>query len=219
MKPSALIQLAFAALAAIAVYAFVSMARDAEARRACIPVCAMRPNYAGRNRLAPDFELTDVNGGKLRLSQFRGKAVVLNFWTTTCQPCLEEMPSLAELAKILSKRKDSVLITVSTDQTQELALTALKTALREKPPFPVLMDPEADIVREKYGTRLFPETWIIDPDGVIRARFDGARDWSNAMVLDLLDSFERPAACDIEFEAGRASGPEASLCEEAGSAG
>jgi len=219
MKSSALIQLAFAVLAGIAVYAFVVMARDSEARRACIPVCAMHPNYAGRNRTAPDFELADANGGKVRLSQFRGKTVVLNFWTTTCQPCLEEMPSLAELAKILKSRTDTVVLTVSTDATQEVAQAALKAALREKAPFPVLLDPEANVVRDQYGTHLFPETWIIDPQGVIRARFDGSRDWSNAMVIDLIDSFERPAACDIEFEAGNASGAEAALCEEAGSAG
>src|SRR4029079_13453119 len=101
MKPAALIQMAFIVLAGIAVYAFVSMAREAETRRACVPACAMHPNYAGRNRSAPDFELEDVNGGKVPLSDYRGKTVVLNFWTTTCQPCLEEMPSLAELAKVL----------------------------------------------------------------------------------------------------------------------
>jgi peroxiredoxin len=216
MKPSAIIQPAFGLLACVAVYAFVTMARDSEARRACIPICAMRPAYAGQNRLAPDFELEDTGGRKLKLSQLRGKTVVLNFWTTTCQPCLEEMPSLAELAKVLRPRKDVVVLTVSTDASKDIALSAMKTVLREKAPFAVLMDPEADVVREKYGTQLFPETWIIDPKGVIRARFDGARDWSNAMVLDLIDSFERPATCGIEFEAGNATGPQASMCEEAG---
>ena len=217
MKPATLIQLAFVAIAGIAVYAFISMARDAETRRACVPVCAMRPAYAGRNRLAPDFELTDVDGAKVRLSQFRGKTVVLNFWTTTCQPCLEEMPSLAELAKVLKDRKDVVVLTVSTDATKEIAVSALHTILRDtKTPFFVLLDSESSIVQGKYGTSLFPETWIIDRKGVIRARFDGARDWSNAMVLDLIESFDRPTACGVEFESGRASGPEAAVCDESG---
>jgi peroxiredoxin len=219
MKPQALIQVGFALLAGIAIYAFVVMARDSEARRACIPICAMHPNYAARNRLAPDFELADASGAKVRLSQFRGKTVVLNFWTTTCQPCLEEMPSLAELAKVLKTRKDTVVLTVSTDSTHEMALAALKSTLREKAPFMVLLDPEANVVRDQYGTHLFPETWIIDPQGVIRARFDGARDWTNAMVIDMIDSFERPAACDIEFESGNATGAEASMCDESGTAG
>jgi peroxiredoxin len=217
MKRSTLIQAAFIVLATIAVYAFVSMARDAETRRACVPVCAMRPTYAGRNRLAPDFELPDVDGNKFRLSQFRGKTVVLNFWTTTCQPCLEEMPSLADFAKVVRQRKDVVVLTVSTDATKEIATSALQTLLKEpKAPFLVLLDPDSTVVRDKYGTSLFPETWIIDPKGVIRARFDGARDWSNAIVLDLIESFARPATCGIDFDSGRASGSEAAICEESG---
>jgi peroxiredoxin len=219
VKPAALAQVAFILLAGLAVFAFVSMAKDAETRRACVPVCAMRPNYAGRNRTAPDFELPTTEGSKVRLSQHRGKTVVLNFWTTTCQPCLEEMPSLADLAKVLKNRKDVVVLTVSTDVNKETAVSALRTLLREPKgelPFPILLDPDTTVVRDKYGTTLYPETWIIDPSGVIRARFDGARDWSNAMVLDLIDSFERPLACGVDFESGRPSGPDSAVCDESG---
>lgn len=217
MKPAALIQFAFIVVAGIAVFGFVTMARDAETRRACVPVCAMRPAYAGRNRLAPDFELSNADGAKVKLSQYRGKTVVLNFWTTTCQPCLEEMPSIAELAKVLKDRPDIVVLTVSTDLNRETALTALQTLLREpKAPFTVLLDPESNVVRDKFGTTMFPETWIIDRKGIIRARFDGARDWSNAMVLDLIDSFDRPATCGVQFESSKPSGSEAAMCEESG---
>src|SRR5450432_3870732 len=131
MKPAALIQFAFILVAGVAVYAFVSMAREAETRRACVPVCLMHPNYSGRNRLAPDFELDNVKGGKVRLSDFKGKTVVLNFWTTTCQPCLEEMPSLADFAKVVAKR-DIVVLTISTDTNKEIALSALKTLLHDE---------------------------------------------------------------------------------------
>ena len=220
MKSATLVQVAFIFLAGLAVFAFVTMAKDAESRRACVPVCLMRPNYAGQNRLAPDFELTDGEGRKVHLSDYRGKTVVLNFWTTTCQPCLEEMPSLAELANILKARKNVALLTVSTDTSREVALSALKTLLHEeKPPFPVLLDPELEVVRDKYGTHLFPETWIIDPKGVIRARFDSARDWSQAMVLDLIESIERPTSCGIEIQAGVPSGPETAYCDESGATG
>lgn len=217
MKPAALIQMAFIVLAGVAVFAFVSMARESETRRACVPLCLMHPTYAGRNRLAPDFTLPDTDGNQVRLSQFRGKTVVLNFWTTTCQPCLEEMPSLADFAKVVSTRKDVVVLTISTDATKEIAVSALQTLLHEpKMPFPILLDPESNVVRDKYGTQLFPETWIIDANGVIRARFDGARDWSNATVLDLIESFGRPATCGVEFESGKPSGAEAIICDESG---
>jgi peroxiredoxin len=220
VKPAALAQIAFILLAGIAVFAFITMAKEAETRRACIPVCAMRPNYAGNNRLAPDFELPDANGAKVRLSQFRGRTIVLNFWTTTCQPCLEEMPSLADFASVVKGRKDIAVVTVSTDANKETAMSALHTLLRDSKkdlPFKVLLDPDATVVRDKYGTTLYPETWIIDPSGVIRARFDGARDWSNSMVLDLIESFERPMACGVDFDSGRASGPDSAVCDEAGS--
>ena len=127
------------------------------------------------------------------------------------------MPSLADFAKIVHQRKDVVVLTVSTDATKDIATSALQTLLHEpKTPFAVLLDPDSTVVRDKFGTNMFPETWIIDPKGVIRARFDGARDWSNAIVLDLIDSFARPATCGIEFDSGRASGPEAAICEESG---
>src|SRR6185369_7256419 len=117
--------------------------------------------------------------------------------------------------RVLKTHKDVVVLTVSTDATKETATSALQTLLRDSNfPFPVLFDPDSTVVRDKYGTTLYPETWIIDPEGVIRARFDGARDWSNAMVLDLIESFERPMACGVEFESGRVSGPEAAICDE-----
>jgi peroxiredoxin len=217
MKSTSLLQMGFIAIAATAVYGFVTMARASETRRACVPVCAMRPTYAGRNRTAPDFTLPDADGNQVKLSQFRGKTVILNFWTTTCQPCLEEMPSIADLAKVLAPRRDVVVLTVSTDLTKDVALSALQTLLHEpKPPFHVLFDPESNVVHDKYGTELFPETWVIDPKGVIRARFDGARDWSNPLLLDLIESFQRPLSCGVEFQAGRPSGDEASICEDAG---
>ena len=54
----------------------------------------------------------------------------------------------------------------------------------------VLFDPERKVVHDKYGTRLFPETWVIDKDGVIRLRIDGRRNWSDALALDVIRSFE-----------------------------
>ena len=63
----------------------------------------------------------------------------------------------------------------------------LKTVLRGDPPFTVLFDPDAVTVGGKYGTRLYPETWFIDKRGVVRARFDGAREWGSSGVVELVD--------------------------------
>jgi peroxiredoxin len=214
MKLAAIAELGFVILAGTAVYAFVSVARDSETRRACVPLCTMRPSYAGRNRTAPDFELPGLDGQRVRLSQFKGKTVVLHFWTSTCPPCIEEMPSLAELAKVVAKRSDVVVLTVSTDSDETTASGAVEKGLGAPAPFPVLLDPESSVVGGRYGTHLFPETWLIDKGGIIRARFDGARDWSNPLMLELIDSLSTATACDADFVAGSADTSGSQVCDD-----
>jgi peroxiredoxin len=208
---------AFAVVAAILVYSFVSVAREGEVRRRCSPTCLLHPAYTGADRIAPSFELSDMNGKKVSLADYRGRVVVLNFWTKTCGPCLEEMPDLVELTKILATRSDVSVVTVSTDEGPDDIKDTLKSVLHEeRTPFPVLFDPESKIVNGKFGTHLFPETWIIDKRGVIRARFDGARDWTNPAVVELIDQIRAGGWCPIDIKEGHISGPAAPVCEEIG---
>jgi len=209
------IELVFIGCAAVGVYGFVTAAKDGETRRACTSLCALRPEYAARNRIAPDFELPSIKGGKVKLSSFRGKTVILNFWTKTCRPCLEEMPSVSDLAKALTAHPDVALVTVTTDDSAADARDTLKSVLGgSDAPFEVLIDADATVVHDKYGTKLFPETWFIDPQGVIRARFDGGRSWASPLTIDLAESLHNPLQCTVSFEAGKARGPMASLCGE-----
>lgn len=208
-----LAQLAFIAIAAALVYAFVTVAQDGEARGACTPLCAIRPAYANHNRTAPDFDLPDLDGKRVRLSSFRGKTVVLNFWTKTCRPCLEEMPSLGDLHELL-KEENAVLLTISTDESAADARATLRAVLGKDPTFPVLIDPDAALVHGKFGTSLYPETWFIDPDGTIRARVDGARDWTNPMVLNVVRMISRPSGCNLTFDRGKPRGDRRAICSE-----
>jgi peroxiredoxin len=217
VKLTQVAQLVFVVIAAVAVYSFVSMARDAEHRRACTPLCAMTPTYAAENRLAPDFDLPTLDGKQVRLSDYRGKVVILNFWTKSCQPCLEEMPSLAELTELLKGHKDVAVLTVSTGADAKDVRNTVQSVLGKPPPFVVMVDPDASVVEGKFGTRLYPETWFIDPRGVIRARFDGARDWNKAIAIDFVKSLEDADACGIRFFRGEPSGNLASLCQDVGS--
>jgi len=202
-----LAELAFVGLAAVAVHAFVRMAMRAEQRRVCAPLCALAPAYAGINRTAPDFELPTLTGERVRLSDYRGQVVVLNFWTRSCQPCREELPALAALADGAAAGGFAVL-TVATDDELEAVREILGALLGRPAPFVVAHDPEAAVVTGQYGTRHFPETWIIDPRGVIRARFDGARDWTAPLVADLLELVRERQRCGVEFSGGRPlSGP------------
>jgi len=211
---SQLAQLAFIALASVGVFSFVKAARNDHRITSCAALCTFRPTYAGQNRTVPDFELADLSGKRVRLSSFfaKKKPVVLNFWTKTCKPCLEEMPSVANLARIVAK--DGVqVVTISTDEGPDAVRDHLQVVLEGKePPFAVLFDPDAEIVAGKFGTTLFPETWLVDGDGVIRARVDGARDWTSPFALELIERIGRPGSCQVEFQRGQPVGPFASLC-------
>ncbi len=206
-------QIGFVVLAAVAVYSFVSVAKEGELRRRCTPTCLLRPNYANYDRVAPNFTLTDTRGHTVSLEQFRGKVVVLNFWTKTCGPCMEEMPEIADLARIVRPMDDVQVLTINTDETAAEAQGALKAIFKDEPPFPVLMDPDLKVVRDKFGTSLYPETWIIDKKGVIRARVDGGRDWSNAGIVQLIDQIRGGGYCPVTAKDGKFVGDGAKLCE------
>ena len=151
----------------------------------------------------------------MKLSSFflKHKPVVLNFWTKTCRPCLEEMPSLVDLHTLLAA-EGGALVTISTDESAADARATLVAALGREPPFPVLIDPDGAVVSGKFGTRLYPETWIIDPNGVIRARVDGARDWTSPMVLDVVKMVRRPVGCGISFDRGKPRGDRRAICAD-----
>jgi peroxiredoxin len=188
------IQVLFVGIAALSVFLFVRAAKDGETRRICAPLCSLGPDYAARNRSAPDFELPSVDGSSVRLSSYRGKVVVLNFWTKTCKPCLEEMPSLNEFAKLLAGRADVVLLTVNTDSSAADAQATLQSVIGAGVSFRTVVDPESNVVGGKFGSKLYPETWVIDPNGVIRARLDGPRDWLAVapLVLQFVETLTSP---------------------------
>jgi len=145
---------------------------------------AMPPlHYMGNNRSAPDITLTDQFGKPWSLSDQRGKTVVMNFWTITCQPCVEEMPAVETLAAVAAERDDLEVVAITTDENW----ATVKGIFRPDSKLRVLFDPEGKVVRETFGTRLFPETWVVDPRGTIRLRVDGKRDWSSPLSIDAIE--------------------------------
>ena len=179
--------LAFAAGASVLVYLWAQAAADGQRRSVETALEALRPNYEGNDRTAPDFTLRDRHGKAVKLSRYRGKVVVLNFWTITCGPCVEEMPTLEELQRIVEHEDDVVLLTVTVDDSWN----AVRRLFPGGTKMTVLFDEERRVVKDRYGTELFPETWIIDRDGVIRARFDGPREWSSGVAVDYIRSLTR----------------------------
>lgn len=144
-------------------------------------------NPLGGHRRAPSFRLQDRWGHDFDLAEHRGKVVMLNFWSITCPPCLEEMPSLEELAKQAKLRwgDDVAVVAVSTDAGWD----AVRTVLPADPALRHVFDPDKRVVEGMFGTKLYPETWIIDRQGFVRFRYDGAFDWSSPIVHDLIESF------------------------------
>lgn len=143
------------------------------------------PHYLGASLLAPDFTLPTQDGREWKMSDQRGKVVVMNFWTVTCRPCIQEMPTIELLAEITESWGDVEVVAVSTDRSWAQAETIIPRTSR----ITSLLDSERRVVTGQFGTKLFPETWIIDANGVVRFRFDGALDWSDPLALDLIRAY------------------------------
>lgn len=176
---------AFVVAALAAGVSFGAAALDGEHRRATALVAALRPDYVGDDRLAPDFSLRDRDGRAVRLSSFRGRTVVLHFWSRECPPCIEEMAeSLPAFDELVQGAPELALLLVTVDPDWNAIAPLVPRTMRA----PVLFDPDRSVVERRYGTKLFPETWIIDRRGVIRARFDRTLDWTNPALLSFVRS-------------------------------
>jgi cytochrome c biogenesis protein CcmG, thiol:disulfide interchange protein DsbE len=137
-----------------------------------------RPPHVGTS--APDFTVQDGDR-KVSLDEFRGKILVLNFWATWCPPCVDEMPSLAQMQqKMKGKGVEVLAISVDVDQS------AYQTFLRSyKVDLLTVRDP-ARKSNNLYGTFKFPETYIIDRQGVLRRKFVGPIDWGQPEIVEYL---------------------------------
>jgi len=126
----------------------------------------------------------------ISLSQYRGKIVVLNFWATWCPPCVEEMPSLVQMQKKFQSKNVTVLA-VSVDDDADAYHKFLKDhaidLLTVRDPGGPKTDQGVNApVASRYGTFKFPETYIIDREGVIRRKFIGAIDWNQPEIVEYL---------------------------------
>jgi len=129
---------------------------------------------------APDFLVQDADR-KVEIRDFRGKLVLLNFWATWCPPCVEEMPSLVQLQQRM-KDKGLTVVAVSVDVDNDAYHNFLKD---HKIDLLTVRDPDQK-ANNLYGTFKFPETYIIDRNGIVRRKFIGPVDWSQPEIVDFL---------------------------------
>jgi cytochrome c biogenesis protein CcmG, thiol:disulfide interchange protein DsbE len=136
-----------------------------------------KPEMVGRP--APQFTVQDADR-KVSLADHKGKIVVLNFWATWCPPCVEEMPSLIAMQ---AKMKDKVIVlAVSTDQNKaayDKFLVDHEVALL------TVRDPEFKS-STLYGSFRYPETYVIDANGILRRKFIGPVEWTKPEIMDYL---------------------------------
>lgn len=131
---------------------------------------------------APDFELPDVNGDLVRLSDFHGRPVVLNFWATWCAPCRLEMPELERARAEFGESGPAVLTVNQGESAEQVDAFFDEVGLT----LPALLDSKGD-VGAAYGAFFLPMTVIVDSDGVVAAIHRGmiSRDELNGYLSEI----------------------------------
>jgi peroxiredoxin len=137
-----------------------------------------RPGITGQ--VAPDFTVSDGRSS-IHLADYRGKIVLLNFWATWCPPCVQEMPGLIELHH---DRPDLAILAVSIDEDEG----AYKHYLDRRHVDLISVRDPNQTAAKLYHTEGWPETYVIDRQGVIRRKLVGDPDWSNPEIRAYLSS-------------------------------
>jgi thiol-disulfide isomerase/thioredoxin len=128
--------------------------------------------------VAPGFTVTD-SSRTVRLADYRGKVVVLNFWASWCAPCLEEFPSLIQLQRDMP---GIVVLAVSFNDEED----AYRAYIAENHIDLLTVYDASQKSNRAYGTLRPPETYIIDENGMIRRKFIGPVDWTSPEIVTYL---------------------------------
>lgn len=148
------------------------------------------PLYAGElmkyeGAALPDFTLTDMQGKSHTLSDYRGKAVMVNFWATYCGPCIKEIPSMQRLKEKLGDTDFAILAVDMAEAPADVEAFLQKHEIKVN--FPILLDPEGTVV-EQWMITAVPTTFIVDPQGTIRYALFGGIEWDKPDVIKTIRS-------------------------------
>jgi cytochrome c biogenesis protein CcmG, thiol:disulfide interchange protein DsbE len=163
--PSRRARVITAAIALVALVAIVAVTVAVVASNDKEPAAQLegvaQPNSAKVGEVAPDFELETLDGGTVRLSDFRGKPVVVNFWASWCNPCRQEFPLFR--SALADARGKFALVGVDAG---DLRSDARRFAREERATWPNGFDGDGTVARG-YGVDPLPQTFFIRPDGTI----------------------------------------------------
>lgn len=135
--------------------------------------------------VAPDFTLQDVSGNDVRLSQYRGKVVLLEFWATWCPPCRATVPELVAIQEKYKKSDFAVLGISLDDEGQNLQGELADFSNKFHINYPVLIG--SDAVERDYNIWSIPRSFLIDKDGKIRYSYSG-----------YVDQFEKKVSAEVD---------------------
>ena len=140
------------------------------------------PGLVAQGDVAPDFAFDDQSGRRHRLSDFRGKVVLVNFWATWCPPCREEMPSLQAVQNKFGQHALTILA-LSVDDSWE----PINKFMKENG-FTIQVYADFDKkISVRYGTFKYPETYLVDKKGRVAYKVVGPADWTSSAMLKFLN--------------------------------
>ncbi|WP_316368874.1 TlpA family protein disulfide reductase [Candidatus Thiodiazotropha sp. CDECU1] len=131
---------------------------------------------------APALNLKDLDGVSYRISDLKGKTVLVNFWTTWCPPCIEEMPSLIRLAAEMSQ-EEFVILAVNVEENKRRVSNIAK---RLNVTFPVLLDPKRE-AGNAWKVKVFPSSFLVDAQGRLRHKAIGPVEWDSDEITSIVN--------------------------------
>ncbi len=143
-----------------------------------LSACNRGAHPAQTGKVAPDFTVSD-GSTTVHLASYRGRVVLLNFWASWCAPCVEELPSLLELHH---DQPDLAILAVSADDDPDAYSSFIA---RRHVDLITVRDPSESAAR-LFHSDMWPETYLIDRNGVIRRKFVGPQDWTSPEILTYL---------------------------------
>lgn len=174
--------------AALAVYnGLRNRSHPAPTKRAAVE---SDPEEIAKRTAVQDFILTDASGQTKKLSDFRGNVVILSFWASWCAPCLEELPTFAQLSKRLGDRNLRV-IPVNVEEGDDGKNFAKKfwaaQHFDQEFHMPSFFDTTKELASQ-FQVEMLPANFVIDREGRLAFSSFGANDWTNPETLEFLES-------------------------------
>ncbi|MCB1684029.1 MAG: TlpA family protein disulfide reductase [Pseudomonadales bacterium] len=135
---------------------------------------------------APDFTLKSLEGSNLRLNEYRGQVVLINFWASWCGPCRQEMPLLDRLH---SRYEDTGFAVLGVN-VEGVVEPAMEIVQKTNVTFPILID-DGQRVSELYNLQAMPSTVVVDRDGVVRYIHLGYKPGDEAKYVEVVKQLIR----------------------------